>query len=154
MVTDVHSILARWRNHFSQLLNVPRVKDVRQSEIRTAEPLLPVTSPFEVEVAIEKLKRRTSPGIDQIPSELINARGRTIRSQIHKLINSIWSKKEMPEEWKELITYMFKRMAIKQIILTTQAYNFVNHVQNLFKLLLSKLVPYVEEIIGDQHCGY
>jgi len=28
MVTDCHSILARWRNHFSQLLNVYGVNDV------------------------------------------------------------------------------------------------------------------------------
>jgi hypothetical protein len=33
-------------------------------------------------MAIEKLKRDKSPGIDQIPAELI-------RSEIHKLINSI-----------------------------------------------------------------
>jgi hypothetical protein len=31
-----HSILARWRNNFSQLLNVHGVIDVRQTEIHTA----------------------------------------------------------------------------------------------------------------------
>jgi len=41
MVTDFHSILARWRNHFSQLFNVHGVSDVRQTEIHTAEPLVP-----------------------------------------------------------------------------------------------------------------
>jgi hypothetical protein len=48
-------------------------------------------------MAIEKLKRPKSPGIDQIPAELITAGGRTIRSEIHKLINSIWNKEELPE---------------------------------------------------------
>jgi hypothetical protein len=33
-------------------LNVHRVSDVRQIEIRTAEPLVPEPSPFEVEIAI------------------------------------------------------------------------------------------------------
>ena len=32
---------------------------------------------------------RLSPGLDQIPAELIKAGGRTIRHEIHKLINSI-----------------------------------------------------------------
>jgi len=68
LVTGCHSILARWRNHFSQLLNVHGFKDVRQTEIHTAEPLMPKLSAFEL--AIEKLKRHTSPGIDQIPAEL------------------------------------------------------------------------------------
>jgi hypothetical protein len=38
------------------------------------------------ERAIEKLKRHNSPGIDQIPAELIKGRSSTIRSEIHKLI--------------------------------------------------------------------
>jgi len=49
--------------------------DVRQTEIHTVEPLMPEQNAFEVELAIEKLKRYKSPGIDQIPSELIKAGG-------------------------------------------------------------------------------
>jgi len=69
LVTDSHSILARRRNHFFQLFNV---SDVRPTEKHTAEPLVPEPSAFEVDLAIEKLKRHTSPGTDQIP-ELIKA---------------------------------------------------------------------------------
>jgi hypothetical protein len=81
LVADSHSTLARWRNHFFQLLNVQGVNDVRQTEIHTAEPLVPEPSDFEVEMAIEKLKRHKSPDTDQIPTELIKAGGRTIRSE-------------------------------------------------------------------------
>jgi hypothetical protein len=38
LVTDFHSILAGWRNHFLQLFNVHGVSDVNQAEIHTAEP--------------------------------------------------------------------------------------------------------------------
>jgi len=31
MVTDSHSIFARWRNHFAQLMNVHGINDVRQT---------------------------------------------------------------------------------------------------------------------------
>jgi len=50
-----HSILARWRN-YSQLLNIHGVNAVMQTEMRTAEPLEPKPSAFEVELVIEKLK--------------------------------------------------------------------------------------------------
>jgi hypothetical protein len=43
-------------NHFSQLLNVHEVSDVRQTEIHAAETLVPEPSAFKVEMAIEKLK--------------------------------------------------------------------------------------------------
>ena len=100
LVADSHSIITRWKNYFSQLLNVHGANDVRQEEIHTEEPLVPEPSAFEVELAIEKLKNHKSPGIDQIPTELIKVGGRTIRCAIHKLIISICNKEELPEEWK------------------------------------------------------
>ena len=69
MVTDSNSILARWRNYFSQILNVHGVKDVRQTEKHTAEPLVPEPSASEVELANEKLKSHKSPGTDKFPGE-------------------------------------------------------------------------------------
>ena len=92
MVADSHSIMTRWRNYFSQLLNVHGAKDVRQAEIHTAEPLLPEPSAFEFELAIEKLNSHKSPGTDQMPVELLKAGGRTILFAIHKLTISIWNK--------------------------------------------------------------
>ena len=89
MVADSHSILARWRNPFSQLLNVHGVNVVRLTEIHTAEPLVSEPNATEVELAIEKLTSHKSPGTDQIPAELTKAGGRTICSEIHKLINLI-----------------------------------------------------------------
>ena len=73
LVADSHSILARWRNYFSQLFNVYGVKDVGQAEIHTAEPLVPEPSASDVELAIDKLKSHKSPGIGEIPAELIKA---------------------------------------------------------------------------------
>jgi hypothetical protein len=37
------------------------------------------------------------------PEEMIKTGGRTIRSEIHKHINSNWNKEELPEQWKESI---------------------------------------------------
>jgi hypothetical protein len=79
---------------FSQLLNVHRFSDVRQTEIHT---------PFEVEIAIADLKKNNSPGSDQISEEIIQAGDETLRSAIHKLINSIWNKGELSGRRKESI---------------------------------------------------
>jgi hypothetical protein len=66
-------------------LNVHAVNDVRQTEIHTAEPLVPESSAFDFDLAIEKLNV-TSPGIDLISAELFKAGGRTIRYEIHKFL--------------------------------------------------------------------
>jgi hypothetical protein len=70
--------------------------------MHTAEPFVPEPSATEVEVAIEKLKRYKSPGVDQILAELIQAGGETLHLEIHKLIKLIWNK-EFPHQWKESI---------------------------------------------------
>ena len=64
-------------------------------------------------MAIEKLKSHKSPGIDQIPAELIETRGITIRYVIHELIISILNKEELPEEWKESIILLIYRKGDK-----------------------------------------
>jgi hypothetical protein len=57
-------------------------------EIHTAELLVPNPSTFEIEILVE----------------LIQAGGETLWSEIHKLINSVWNKEELPDQWKESIT--------------------------------------------------
>jgi hypothetical protein len=94
-------------------LIVHGINDDRQTEIHTAEPLVPELSAFEL--AIEKLKSHKSPGIDHIPAELIKAGSRIIRYEIHKLINPIWNKEKLSKEWKE---YLSIRRAIQKIVVS------------------------------------
>jgi hypothetical protein len=62
LLADFRNILNRWKNYFSQLLNVHGVSDGRQVEIHTAEPSIPGPSSVEVEIAISEMKRYISPG--------------------------------------------------------------------------------------------
>ena len=144
LVADSHSIMTRWRNYFSQLLNVHGAKEVRQAEIHTAEPLVPERRDFEVELAIEKLKSHKSPGIDQIPAELIKAGGRTIRCAMHKLIISIWIKEELPDEWKESIIVPIHKKGDK-ILVDCNNYRGISLLPTTYKILpnilLSRLIP-------------
>ena len=155
LVADPHSIMARWRNYFSQLLNIHEDNDVRQAEIHTVEPLVPEPSAFDVELAIGKLKNYKSPGIDQISAELIKARGRTICCAIHNLIISIWNKEKLPEEWKESIIVPIYKKGDKT---DCNNYRGISILPTMYKILsnilLSRLIPYAEEVIGDHQCGF
>jgi hypothetical protein len=91
LITEYRSILARWRDYFSQLLNVHGVNDVWHSEIRTVESMVSELSGFEFEMAVEKLKRLINMYLSN-PSGMIKVWGRSIRSENIKLINPIWNK--------------------------------------------------------------
>jgi hypothetical protein len=43
------------------------------------------------------------PGNVEIPAELNQTGGEVLRSEIHKLINSIWNKEELSDQWMESI---------------------------------------------------
>jgi hypothetical protein len=121
LLANFRNILNRWKNYYSHLLNVHGVSDVRQIEIHTAEPLVPDPGPLEVQIAIAKMKGYKSPGSDQILAELVQAGGETLQSDIHKLINSVWNKEVLPEQFKESVTQFTRRM-IKLTLLIIKTY--------------------------------
>jgi hypothetical protein len=97
---------------------------VRQIEIYTTEPLIPDSSPFQVEIAIAKFKRYKSPGSDQILAELIQAGGKTLWSEIHKLINSIRKREELPAQCgRSLLVYQFARSMINLTLVIIVGYH-------------------------------
>jgi hypothetical protein len=111
-------------------------------------------SHFDVEIAIAKLKNYKSSGIDQIPAALIQAGGETLVSVIHKLINSIWNKKELPNQWKESIIVPVHKKCDKT---GCNIYHGISLLSTSYKMLLnnllSQLSQYIREIIGDLQCG-
>ena len=106
-------------------------------------------------MAIENLKGHKSPDTDQIPAELIQVGGRTIHYQIHKLSVSILNKEELPEKWKESFIVPIHKKGdttdcgnYRGISLLSTTYKILSNI------LLSRLTPNAEEIIGDHQCGF
>ena len=56
-----------------------------------------------------------------------------MNSGIHKLINSIWNKDKLPEEWKESIIVPIYKKGNKQFVVIIEAYHFVSYVQNFIQ---------------------
>jgi hypothetical protein len=98
---------------------------------------------------LQTLKKYISPGSDQIPAELYQAGAETLVSVIHKLITSIWNKEKLPEKWKDSITVSIHKTGDKPdcnnyrgISLLSTSYKILSNI------LLSRLSPYTDEIIG------
>jgi len=151
LVADCHSILDRWSKFFCHLLNVHGVNDVKQTEIHTAELLVPESSASEFQLAIKKLKRHKSPGIDKIAAEFI----KTIRCEFHKLIISIWNKEELPEEWKKSIMVLIYMKGDEIDCSNCRGISILPTIYKLLSsILFSRLPPNAEEIIGDYQCEF
>jgi hypothetical protein len=79
----------------------------------------------------------------------------TFGGSINSSINSIWNKEELPDQWKESIIILVYKKGDKTdcsnyrgISLLSTSYKIVSNI------LLSRLNPYIDEIIGDNQCGF
>jgi hypothetical protein len=104
LLADSHSILNRWKNYFSQSLNVHNVGNLRQVEILCtfSWDVSTCSLSFWSWICYWKVKNM-SPGCDLISAELIHARHDTLWPEIQKFIRSIRNKEELPEQWKKSI---------------------------------------------------
>jgi hypothetical protein len=74
------------------------------------------------------LKKYKSPGSDQIPEELIQAGGEILLFAIHKLINSVWNKEELPDQWKKsIIVPDYKRVTELTVIIIVRYHCYQLH---------------------------
>ncbi|KAJ4427635.1 hypothetical protein ANN_25283 [Periplaneta americana] len=84
-----------------------------------------------------------------------NKGGSALCSEIYKLVLAIWEKEIVPEQWKEsIIVPIFKKGDktncgnFRGISLLLTSYKILSNI------LLRRLTPYVDEIIGDHQCGF
>jgi len=86
----------------------------------------------------------------QIPTEIIQAGGNILCSELHNLTNSIWNKEELPQQWKESIIIPIYWKGGKTACsnyggrsLLSSAYKILSNI------LTSNLILYIDEIVGD-----
>jgi hypothetical protein len=105
-------------------LNTQGVNDVRQTEVHTAEPLVPEPSAFVLEMATEKLKRHKSPSIDQIPAGLIKAGVGYFGLRSINVLVLFGKRRNCLRNGRSRSLCLFIRRVIKQIVVIIEAYHF------------------------------
>jgi hypothetical protein len=71
-----------------------------------------------------------------------------------RTVYSIWNEEKLPEQWKNLIVVPVYKKGVK----TYTTYRSTSHLSTTYRILsnilLSRLTPYAEEIIGNHQCGF
>jgi hypothetical protein len=113
-----------------------------------AETLVPEPSSLEVEIAIKKLKRYKSPGIDHIPAELIRIGVNILCSKIQKFTNFIWNKEEFPQQWGIYYCTYGKKDDETDCSNYRKTSMLATTYSILSTILVSRLAPYVDDTMG------
>ena len=95
--------LARWAEHFKEVLNRPQP----DTPAEPCEPtnILPIETDIftkkEARKAISMMKNNKAPGMDGIAAEMLKAGDDTVVDWILKICNGAWTENVVPQDWKD-----------------------------------------------------
>ena len=127
------------------MLTVPLVSDTDNYPILREED----------KVAVKSLKKGKSPGIDNIPGELVQAGGDAVIGDLCKICNKIWQTGEWPILWTQSLIITIPKKGNLQQCKNYHTISLICHPSKvLLKVLLNRLKPQAESIISEEQAGF
>ena len=158
VLTEEAAVIKRWTEYCEELYNYKLRPDtsILNKGINTNREAgdAPILKE-EVEEAIRSLKAGKSPGVDNIPAELIKHGGPEMIKALTTICQRIWDTKQWPTEWTQsLIIPLPKKGNLRQC----QNYRTISLISHpskvMLRVLLNRLKKKSEEILADEQAGF
>ena len=161
-LTEEQDILERWTEYCSELRTHTHTRThARTHAHTTGDPkVLDVPPPVnndscptlreEVEVAVKSQKKGKSAGVDNIPSELIQAGGEAMTDMLLIIYSKIWKTGEWPTPWTQSLIITLPKKGNRQLCQNYCTISLISHL----RVLLNRLKPQAEEIIKEEQAGF
>ena len=155
-ITDKMDVRKRWTEYCSELYSHNAEGD---------DEVLAVNEPIdqdsfhilesEVEAAIRGLKIGKSPGVDNIPAELLKSGGDILKKLLTYICNKIWETGIWPSEWtKSLIISLHKKGSTHKCE-NYRTISLITHASKIMlKIILHRLQHITEEFISEEQAGF
>ena len=154
-------ILARWAEHYQELLNKNTPADTEFTRSLPQLPILEgmdeVPSLQEVHSAINSLKSNKAPGPDSVPSEALCHGGPAVEKVLHAFIEASWKNGSVPQQWKDADQIsVYKKKGDRSICGNSSGITLLSCAGKvLTKIMLSRLIAAVsEEVLPERQCGF
>ena len=158
LLTNKDEVTKRWTEYCSNLYNLElnTNNSVLQPisppvEVNTMPPILKE----EVEAALKSLQPNKSPGIDNIPSELLKHGGEEIVNAFTILCQKIIDQKEWPQEWVQSIVIPLPKKGNLKQCKNYRTISLISHPSKvLLKILQNRIKSKTEEILAEEQAGF
>jgi Reverse transcriptase (RNA-dependent DNA polymerase) len=125
------------------------------SQMYMPEVYVEMPSFDEFMIAMRRLKKNKAPGVDGITTEMITSGGEDLACQLYELVLKVWQTESMPDEWKVAVLCPLHKKGDRLKCENFRGIALLCTAYKLFSLiLLERIIPYAEEIIGDYQCGF
>ena len=109
----------------------------------------------EIEAVVKSLKKGKSAGVDNIPSELVQARGEAMIYMLLIICYKIWQTGEWPTPWTQSLIITLPKKGSLQLCKNYRTISLISHPSKvILSILLNRLKPKAEEIIKEEQTGF
>ena len=161
LIKDKSSILNRWAEHFSELLNHLSPTDPSFIDalphLDVKEQLANPPTLREVTQAIASLKCRKAAGLDGVQAELLKYGGEVLTRKVHDFILECWEASYVPSQWKDSkIITIYKKKGEKAVCGNSRGISLLSvGGKVLARLMLVRLLQEIaERVLPESQCGF
>ena len=161
LLTEKATILQRWAEHFSQLLNRPSSIDEQVTQDIPQRPVIkhlddPPTAAETVK-AISQLQAGKAPGPDSIPSEVYKTGGAALIAHLTDLFQLCWEKGELPQEFKDAnIIHLYKNKGEKASCDNHRGISLLSIAGKILaRIILNRITEsLLDNVAPESQCGF
>ena len=152
-IVDPDLIMKRWEQYGEKLFT-SSTTSAEKTKIENFEKE-PSPSIREVENALKSIKIGKSPGLDNIPAELIKIGGEHATKVLHSLCCSIWETCQWPNDWKQQELVMLHKAGSVKECGNYRTIALLSHTSKiLLGIILNRLKAKVEFELADEQAGF
>ena len=161
LLTDQQSIMDRWKEYYTDLLNRPSqvedalIDNIEQSEIR--EDLAEPPTLLELKKAIAELQNSKSPGEDGLPVEIFKHGGAPLEERLLNLFSQIWQTENTPNQLKNAqIVTLYKNKGSKAECSNYRGISLLSVAGKILTKILQTRIKttIIESAVGETQCGF
>ena len=109
----------------------------------------------EVEAAVTSLRKRKSAGVDNIPTELVQAGEEAMTDALHIICSKIWQTGKWRTHWTQSLIITLPKKGNLQMCQNYRTISLIGFPSKvMLKILLNRLKPQAEEIIAEEKAGF
>ena len=157
LLTESSAVLQRWTEYCNELYNYQLhpdpniIKNSHRNEQERDPPILQT----EIDDAIKKLKKGKSPGIDNVPSELIKSGGEELNKKFTKLCQKVIDINEWPEDWTKSLVIPLPKKGNLKLCQNYRTISLISHPSKvLLQVLLNRLKTQAEKLLAEEQAGF
>ena len=161
LIKDKQGINDRWKDHFSQLLNLPSSVDQAALDLIPQNPTLnhldDPPSFEEIQKATKQMSAGKAAGKDGIPAELFKALSEEAMQTFQSVLTSIWEEEDMPAELRDAsIVALYKNKGSRSVCGNYRGISLLSIAGKILaRVMLNRLLTSVsEQNLPESQCGF